>query len=39
MNPVTNTDFLNACTTLTCNPFDNKTKIPSWDGGALPPLM
>jgi hypothetical protein len=39
MNPVSNTDFLNACNNLTCNHFDNTTHIPSFDGGALPPLM
>jgi hypothetical protein len=39
MNPVSNTDFLNACNTLTCNPYSNATHIPSYDGGTLPPLM
>jgi hypothetical protein len=39
MNPMTNSDFLNQCNGMTCNHFDNTTRIPAWDGGALPPIM
>jgi hypothetical protein len=40
--PPTNTnEFLNACAGSTdqCTHFDNATRLPAWDGGALPPIQ
>jgi hypothetical protein len=36
--PSTASQFLNQCTTSTCSPFANGTRIPGYDGGALPSL-
>jgi hypothetical protein len=37
--PMSNTDFLNACNSLTCTPFDNKGRLPMLKpDGTLPPL-
>lgn len=34
--PTTTPQFLNACTTSACVPFDDKTRLKNWDGGELP---
>src|SRR6478735_4876488 len=31
-------EFLNQCSGSQCAPFDNSTRLPLYDGGALPPL-
>src|SRR6478672_9104418 len=31
-------EFLNRCSGSQCAPFDNATRLPLYDGGALPPL-
>jgi hypothetical protein len=38
--PVLQTDFTNHCAAagVLCAPFDNKARLPGYDGGALPPL-
>lgn len=36
--PTTPPQFLNQCTSSTCSPFANATRVPGYDGGALPPL-
>jgi hypothetical protein len=36
--PTSASQFLNQCTSSTCTPFSNATRVPSYDGGALPPL-
>jgi hypothetical protein len=36
--PTTEGQFLNQCTSSTCSPFANTTRVPGYDGGALPPL-
>jgi len=36
--PTTTPQFLNQCTGSTCSPFANATRLPNYDGGALPPL-
>jgi hypothetical protein len=36
--PSSTSQFLNQCTNSTCSPFDNGSRVPSYDGGALPPL-
>jgi hypothetical protein len=36
--PATASQFLNQCTSATCAPFANATRVPGYDGGALPPL-
>jgi hypothetical protein len=35
-SPTTNAEFLNQCTTSVCVPFDNATRLPSFDGGLAP---
>lgn len=37
--PTTEPQFLNQCTSSTCVPFDNLSRLPGYDGGALPPLQ
>jgi hypothetical protein len=35
--PTVNEQFLNHCSGLSCQPFDNK-RVTKWDGGTLPPI-
>jgi hypothetical protein len=35
--PTVSEQFLNRCSGLSCQPFDNK-RVTKWDGGALPPI-
>ncbi len=35
--PTVNEQFLNHCSGLSCQPFDNK-RVTKWDGGVLPPI-
>ncbi len=34
--PTTTPEFLNQCTSSTCAPFDNATRLPAYDGGLAP---
>ena len=37
-SPATTIEFLNACTSAQCLPFDNTARLPLYNGGNLPPL-
>ncbi|MFT3773685.1 MAG: hypothetical protein QM820_50570 [Minicystis sp.] len=36
--PKKNEEFLNACTTAQCSPFDNAARLPLYNNGNLPPV-
>lgn len=36
--PTQLTDYLNACTTVACETFDDVTRLPLYNNGNLPPL-
>jgi hypothetical protein len=36
--PKTGSQFLNACTTTQCSPFDNVKRLPLYNNGNLPPI-
>jgi hypothetical protein len=36
--PKTGAQFLNACTTTQCSPFDNVKRLPLYNNGNLPPI-
>jgi hypothetical protein len=36
--PTKNEQFLNACTSAQCSPFDNAARLPQYNNGNLPPV-
>jgi hypothetical protein len=37
-SPQTNEQYLNACSSSSCVPFDDTKRLLNWDGGGLPPV-